>query len=430
MKLHSIKLPHRKASAEMPTLKTLNPPRVVISMSQHGGVPCTPVVNVGDQVKTGQIIGTSDAVISAPVHASITGKVAAITDVINIAGKRNTAVVIETSHRQEMHESVKPPAVTDRSSFIDAVKTSGLVGLGGAGFPTYVKLNFDLKENSIDTLIVNAAECEPYITSDYRALVESSAELIGGIKLLMKYLEIPKAFIGIESDKSKAISMLTELCRKEKGISVQRLPNSYPQGAEKIMIYNVTGRVLKEGGLPMSVGCLVMNCSSVIFINDYLKKGIPLIRRRITVDGNIVNKPLNVFVPVGTQLSEIIKLANLRKTPDRVIFGGPMMGSSVYDPEMPVMKTTNAVLFFEGAAALAEPTPCIRCGRCVRACSLNLMPTELESAYDNKDIERLKKLKVNICMNCGACSYVCPAKRNLSEKNQLAKILLRNGGNV
>lgn len=430
MKLHSIRLPHRKASAEMPTLKTLNPPRVVISMSQHGGVPCTPLVQVGDEVKTGQLIGISDAVISSPVHASITGKVTEITDIINIAGKRNTAVVIESSHRQELHESVRTPLVTDRQSFIEAVKNSGSVGLGGAGFPTYVKLNYDPKQSKADTLLINAAECEPYITSDYRALVESSNELIDGIKLIMKYLEIPKAVIGIESDKAKAISIISELCQNAKGISVKRLPHSYPQGAEKILIYNVTGRVLKEGELPLSAGCLVMNCSSVIFINEYIKKGIPLIKRRITVDGNIVNKPLNIFVPVGTQLSEIIKLANLRKPPDRVIFGGPMMGSSIYDPEMPVMKTTNAVLFFDGAVASAQPTPCIRCGRCVRACSLNLMPTELESAYDNKDIERLKKLKVNICMNCGACSYVCPAKRNLSEKNQLAKILLRNGGNV
>lgn len=429
MKLHSIRLPHKKDSAEMPTLKTLNPPRVVISMSQHGGVPCTPLVSVGDEVKTGQLIGNSEAVISSPVHSSITGRVTAITDIINIAGKRNTAVVIETSHRQELHESVKPPVITDRQSFIEAVKNSGSVGLGGAGFPTYVKLNFDPKENKVNTLLINAAECEPYITSDYRALTENSNQLIQGIKLLMKYLEIPKAYIGIESDKSKAISILSGLCQKEQGIYVKKLPSSYPQGAEKIMIYNVTGRVLKEGELPISAGCLVMNCSSVIFIYDYVKTGIPLIKRRITVDGDIVNKPLNVFVPVGTQLSEIIKLANLRKPPDRVIFGGPMMGSSVYDPEMPIMKTTNAVLFFSGTVTDAQPTACIRCGRCVRACSLNLMPTEIESAYDAKDIERLKKLKVNICMNCGACSYVCPAKRNLSEKNQLAKILLRNGGN-
>ncbi|MDE7281000.1 MAG: RnfABCDGE type electron transport complex subunit C, partial [Ruminiclostridium sp.] len=322
MKLHSIRLPHRKASAEMPTLKTMNPPRVVISMSQHGGVPCTPLVQVGDEVKTGQLIGSSDAVISSPVHASITGKVTEITDVINIGGKRNTAIVIESSHRQELHESVKPPVITDRQSFIEAVKNSGSVGLGGAGFPTYVKLNFDPKTSKADALLINAAECEPYITSDYRALVESSHELVNGIKLIMKYLEIPKAYIGVESDKAKAISILNELCQKEQGIKVKVLPHSYPQGAEKILIYNTTGRVLKEGELPLSVGCIVMNCSSVIFINDYLKTGIPLIRRRITVDGNIVNKPMNIFVPVGTQLSEIIRIANLRRTPDRVIFGG------------------------------------------------------------------------------------------------------------
>ncbi|MCM1298775.1 MAG: electron transport complex subunit RsxC [Firmicutes bacterium] len=428
MKLHSVKLPHHKAAAEASTSKPLLPPKVVISMSQHGGVPCTPLVQVGDEVKTGQLIGSSEAVISSPVHASVTGKVTEITSIVNIAGKRNTAVVIETASRQEIHESVKPPQVTDRTSFIEAVKNSGSVGLGGAGFPTYVKLNFDPKTNKVDTLLINAAECEPYITSDYRAIMESAPQLINGIKLIMKYLEIPSAYIGVEADKSKAIALLSELCAKEQGINVKKLPSSYPQGAEKIMIYNVTGRVLQEGELPSAAGCLVMNCSSVIFINDYIKTGMPLVSRRITIDGNIVNKPSNIIVPVGTQLSEIIKLADLRKKPDRVIFGGPMMGSSVYDPETPIMKTNNAVLFFEGAVAAANPTPCIRCGRCVRACSLNLMPTELESAYDAKDIDRLKKLKVNLCMNCGACSFVCPAKRNLSEKNQLAKIMLRNGG--
>lgn len=429
MGLHSIKLPHHKAAAEMPTARAYSPTRVVISMSQHGGVPCTPLVKAGDEVKTGQLIGSSDAVISAPVHASITGRVAGFTDVISIAGKRNTAVVIESSHRQELHPDIKPPVVTDRKSLIEAVKNSGSVGLGGAGFPTYVKLNFDPKQNKIDTLLINAAECEPYITSDYRAIIESSGDLINGIRLLMKYLDIPKAFIGVESNKAKAISMLTDHLAGEPNINVKRLPSTYPQGAEKVMIYNVTGRVLKEGELPMSAGCLVMNCSSVIFISEYLKTGIPLIKRRITIDGNIVNKPTNITVPVGTLLSDIVKIANIRKQPDRVIFGGPMMGSSVYDPETPIMKTNNAVLFFDGTAAgTAQPTSCIRCGRCVRACSLNLMPTELEAAYDAKDIDRLKKLKVNLCMNCGACSYVCPAKRNLSEKNQLAKIMLRNGG--
>lgn len=428
MKLHSIRLPHFNAAAQMQTAKPQLPPKVVISMSQHGGVPCAPLVKVGDEVSAGQLIGASDAVISAPVHASVSGKVTEITSVINIAGKRNTAVVIETSPHQTMCESVKPPDVHDRESFIQAIKESGSVGLGGAGFPTYVKLNFDPKENHVDTLLINAAECEPYINSDYRAVIEHPNELINGIKLLKKYLGIETAYIGIEADKPKAIAQLSVLCSKEQGICVKKLPSSYPQGAEKVLIYNITGRVLKEGELPVSTGCLVMNCSSVIFISEYIKTGVPLIKKRITVDGDIVNKPMNIILPVGTQLSYILKLANVRKQPERVIFGGPMMGSCVYDPETPLMKTSNAVLFLSGSAGGREPSPCIRCGRCVRACSMKLMPTELETAFDLKDVERLKKLKVNLCMNCGACSYVCPAKRNLSEKNQLAKILLRNGG--
>ncbi len=428
MKLHSIRLPHFNDSAEILTVKTIMPSKVVISMSQHGGVPCTPLVKEGDTVKTGQLIGTSDAVISAPVHSSVTGTVTGITEIINIMGKRNKAVVIETADEQVMHESVKPPIVNDRESFIQAVKESGSVGLGGAGFPTYVKLNYDRKLSNVDTLLINAAECEPYITSDYRAIIEEGKELIEGIKLIKSYLEIDNAYIGIEADKPKAIEQLTMMCSKEQGIHVKKLPSAYPQGAEKVLIYNTTGRILKEGELPVSVHCLVMNCSSVIFISKYIKTGIPLINRRITLDGNIINRPVNVIVPIGTQLSELLNFINVRKQPNRVVFGGPMMGSSVYDPETPILKTNNAVLFFENTAAGQEPTPCIRCGRCVRACSMNLMPTELEAAYDARDIEKLKKLKVNICMNCGACSFVCPAKRNLSEKNQLAKILLRNGG--
>ena len=422
MKLHSVRLPHFNNSADKSTVEIALPEKVVISMSQHGGVPCTPLVQIGDKVKTGQLIGSCDAVISAPVHSSVTGTVCDITEIINIMGKRNKAV------EQALHEDIAPPVVNNREDFINAVKNSGSVGLGGAGFPTYVKLNYDRKLSYADTLLINAAECEPYITSDYRAIIEQADELINGIKLIKKYLEIETAYIGIEADKPKAIEKLTEMCAKEQGIYVKKLPSAYPQGAEKVLIYNTTGRVLKEGELPISVHCLVMNCSSVIFISEYIKTGIPLIKRRLTLDGNIVNKPVNVIVPVGIQLSELLKYVDVRKQPDRVIFGGPMMGSSVYDPEMPILKTNNAVLFFEGTAAGREPTPCIRCGRCVRACSMNLMPTELESAYDAGDIEQLKKLKVNLCMNCGACSYVCPAKRNLSEKNQLAKILLRNGG--
>ena len=425
MRLHSAKLPHCNNSAESQTTKLPLPKQVVIGMSQHGGVPCTPVVSVGDEVKTGQLIGTSDAVISAPVYSSVTGTITAVTEVMSIAGKKNQALVIDVSYRQEMCETVKPPVINNREDFIAAVRNSGSVGLGGAGFPTYVKLNYDRKAVTIDTLLINAAECEPYITSDYRCLMEEGDKVIGGIKLLMKYLEIPGCIIGIEADKPAAIRKMTELAAKETGISVKKLPSRYPQGAEKVLIYQTTGRVLKEGELPMSTGCLVMNCSTVAFIYKYVKTGVPLIERRITVDGNIVNKPKNLIVPIGTKLSDIMAVADVCTEPERVIFGGPMMGSCVYDSETPIMKTNNAVLFM-GYSSEAQQSQCIRCGRCVRACSMNLLPTELETAYDRRDADELKKLKVNLCMNCGACTFVCPAKRNLAEKNQLAKLYLRS----
>ena len=427
MGIHSIRLPHLNKSAEVATTELPLPEKVIILMAQHGGVPCTPLVKVGDKVKTGQLIGDSDAVISVPVHSSVTGVVTDITEVLHISGKKHCAIVIETAENQEFHEKVKPPVINSREDFIKAVHDSGSAGLGGAGFPTYVKLNYDRKKFNIDTLLINAAECEPYITSDYRTLIEDAEKLIDGIKLIMKYLEIPRTIIGIEADKPKAISGLKKLLSKEQGISVKRLPSAYPQGAEKVLIYNTTGRTLKEGELPASTGCLVLNCSTVAFISDYIKTGIPLIRRRITVDGNIITAPLNVVVPIGARLTDIAAYANVFAQPERVIFGGPMMGNCVCDIEMPVSKTNNAVLFMGHTTkdVNTAPTACIRCGRCTRACSMRLLPTELETAFDNRDADELNRLKVNLCMNCGACTYVCPAKRNLSEKNQLAKDYLR-----
>jgi len=423
MKLNSIKLPHLNSAAEASSTAIKLPERVIISMSQHGGVPCTPLVKVGDTVKTGQLIGLSEAVISAPVHSSVTGTVESITEIINVFGKRNKAVVIKTDFRQVLHEDIKPPVVNDRKSFIEAVKNSGSVGLGGAGFPTYVK--FDYPENvKIDTLVVNGAECEPYINSDYRAFMEDGEKIAAGVGIILEMLGLERAVIGIESDKMKAVEKMRGLTAGDNNISVMKLKQNYPQGAEKVLIYNATGRVVEAGKLPMSAGCIVINCSTVAFIYDYIKTGIPLIKRRITVDGPIVNKPMNLIVPVGTPVKDIITAANLRKQPDRVLLGGPMMGTCIYDENTPVSKTNNAVLFFADTK-LNKPTACIRCGRCIRACSMGLMPTELEHAYDARDINLLEKLNINLCMNCGACTYVCPAKRNISEKNQLAKIFLR-----
>ena len=423
MKLNSVKLPHFNTAAEIQSTNIRLPEKVIISMSQHGGVPCEPLVKVGDKVKTGQLIGYSDAVISAPVHSSVTGVVREITEIMNVFGKRNKAVVIETELRQELSEEIKPPVIESRKDFINAVRMSGSVGLGGAGFPTYVK--FDYPENAeIDTLVVNGAECEPYINSDYRAFMEDGEKIAAGIRIILEKLGIKRAVLGIESDKPSALKKMTELTKNDENISVIKLKQNYPQGAEKVLIYNATGRVVETGKLPMSAGCVVINCSTVAFIYDYIKTGIPLIKRRITVDGPIVNKPANFIVPIGITVKDVITAANIRKQSDRVLMGGPMMGTCIYDENMPVSKTNNAVLLFADTKTAAQ-TACIRCGRCVRACSMGLMPTELEHAYDARDAKLLEKLNINLCMNCGACTFVCPAKRNISEKNQLAKAFLR-----
>lgn len=423
-KLHSVRLPHFSASAEQSTRKIPAPEVVAISMAQHIGAPCEPCVAVGDRVKIGQKIGDSEAFMSAPVHASISGVVKEIKDVMNVFGRLCKTVVIENDNKNEMFEGLEPPKCDTREDFIKAVRESGAIGLGGAGFPTHVKLGFDKNKVKIDYLLLNGAECEPYITSDYRELMENSDNVLAGIDLIMKKLEIPNAIIGIEEDKLAAIDKLTKLAVRYPNITVQKLPGAYPQGAEKVLVHSLTGRVVQEGKLPSDVGCVVMNVSTAGFIYGYIKTGVPLVRRRITIDGNIVNNPANFFIPVGTLLHSIVGFADVRKQPDRIVLGGPMMGSCAFDPDTPLGKTNNAVLLFADTAE-QKPTNCIRCGRCVRACAANLMPTELEQAFDARDVKELQRLKVNLCMNCGACSFVCPAKRNLAEKNQLAKDFLR-----
>ncbi len=393
-------------------------------MAQHIGAPCEPCVAVGDRVKIGQKIGDSEAFMSAPVHASISGVVKEIKDVMNVFGRLCKTVVIENDNMNEMYEGLEPPKCDTREDFIKAVRESGAIGLGGAGFPTHVKLGYDKNKVKIEYLLLNGAECEPYITSDYRELMENSDNVLAGIDLIMKKLEIPNAIIGIEEDKLAAIDKLTKLCVRYPNIKVQKLPGAYPQGAEKVLVHSLTGRVVEEGKLPSDVGCVVMNVSTAGFIYGYIKTGVPLIRRRITIDGNIVNNPANFFIPVGTLLHSIVGFADVRKQPDRIVLGGPMMGSCAFDPDTPLGKTNNAVLLFADTVE-QKPTNCIRCGRCVRACAANLMPTELEQAFDARDVNELQRLKVNLCMNCGACSFVCPAKRNLAEKNQLAKDFLR-----
>ena len=420
-KLNGILLSHRKGTAASQTVTLPLPEKVTIPMLMNMGAPCTPLVKPGDAVCVGQKIGDTDAFMSVPVHSSVSGKVTAVSDIKLSNGNVCKAVTIETDGEQTVSEEVKPPEINSAEDFIKAIRESGITGLGGAGFPTHIKLS---TKSAVDTLIINAAECEPYITSDHRQMLEDGDSVIDGILTVMKYLKIGSAVIGIESNKPDAISLMTEKTKSHPEISVKVLPSIYPQGAEKVLIYNTTGRIVMEGQLPADAGVIVMNVSTAAEISHYLKTGMPLTQKRITVDGDITAKPCNVFAPIGTPFSDILSFAQCDTSRlKKLIAGGSMMGACAFNPDTPVVKGTNAILAFE---KYSEPvvTNCIRCGRCIKACPFRLMPTELEKAYLRRDIASLKTLKVTLCMNCGCCTYVCPAGRKLAETNQLAKALI------
>lgn len=420
-KLSGLKLSHRKNTENCATADFPLPAKVTIPMAMNMGAPCVPLVKIGDEVKVGQKIGDTDAFFSVPVHSSVSGKVTALTDYLAANGTACKAVEIETDGLQTVSDEVKPPEISDKDSFIKAIRESGSCGLGGAGFPTHIKLN---PKTEIDTLVINAAECEPFITADYREMIEAPEDVLGGVKLVMKQLGIPKAKIAIESNKPEAIRLLTEMTSGDAAIEIITLPSSYPQGAEKVIIYNTTGRIVTEGSLPSDVGVMVLNVSTVSFISSYCRTGMPLVTRRLTVDGDAVGKPMNISAVIGTSFREILEFCEAdADAAKKLIAGGPMMGMSLRSADMPVVKTTNALLALK---KYTEPktTACIRCGRCVKACPFNMMPADIERAYKIRNIEELQALKVNLCMNCGSCTYVCPANRKLAETNQLAKMLL------
>ena len=339
-------------------------------------------------------------------------------------GSLVTAVTIESDGEMTVDESVEPPEVSNYESFISAIRASGAVGLGGAGFPTAVKL--DVKDLSrIEAVIVNGAECEPYITSDTRTMIDDAESVKNGIELLQKYLGAKNIIIGIEENKKEAISEMKKLVSDS--VSVKVLPSIYPQGGEKVLVYNCTGKIVPEGKLPIDVGCIVINVTTLSFIAKYIKTGMPLVQKTLTVDGSAVKEPKNVTVPVGTSLADVFEFCGgFKAEPFKVLYGGPMMGLSVKDLNSPVLKNNNAVLAFaETDAHLPEPSSCIRCGRCVRACPLSLMPLDFARAFAMRDYDLLEDRRINLCMECGCCSYVCPTNRPLVENHKLAKAALR-----
>lgn len=420
-------LPHLKGTAEAETVIMPPPESVKIPMLQHIGAPAEPVVAAGDKVYVGTLIGKAGGFVSAPVHSSVSGTVSAVT-AENVNGRSVTYVTVKSDGEQTPDSELQPFEVKTREDIASAAAACGLVGLGGAGFPTGVKLNIkdDIK---IDTLIINGAECEPYITSDYRECIENYNDVIEGVYLLKEKLGVERVIICIESNKEKAITKLYTIAADKRDtddtVKLMKLPTSYPQGAEKVIIYSATGRKVPLGKLPSDVGCIVMNITSVAALYRFITTGMPLVSKRITVDGTAVKEPKNVLVPIGTSIKDVLEFAGgVSDTAAEIMMGGPMMGIDVCSTDAVIEKRNNAIIVMEERTA-PDTTPCIHCDRCAGACPMRLYPANVEAALDCKLYDRLENLNVNYCMECGSCAFVCPAHRPLTQSMRLAKAELR-----
>lgn len=425
-------VPHHKNTWSAPSVAMPPPARVVIPMQQHIGAPCKPLVKKGDHVYLGQAIGDSDAFVSAPIHASVSGTVAEVSPIPLTGGQLVEAVAIESDGKMEPDPSIAPPApITNKKELAEAARRSGLVGLGGAGFPAHVKLNVPDGKN-IDTLIINVAECEPYVTADHREALENGRNVLDGIYKVKEILDVHRVLIAVEDNKPDVIERLAEIADNpqldpQDEVRVLALKSRYPQGAEKVLVQACTGRKVPPGALPADVGCLVMNIASVSFLASYMRTGMPLTLKRVTLDGSAIKEPKNVIVPIGTPIKDVIAFCGGYKAePKKILMGGPMMGIAITSDELPILKQNNAILAFDAKeASMYETTACIRCGRCVAACPMELMPTKLEKATEKKDVEALLALDVMTCMECGCCAFSCPAGRRLVQAIRLGKSYVR-----
>lgn len=425
-------VPHHKNTWSEPSAVMPPPERVVIPMQQHIGAPCKPVVKKGDHVYVGQVIGDNDAFVCAPIHASVSGTVSAVTKVLLTGGQTTEAIVIDSDGQMEHDPSIAPPPpVTNKKELAETARKSGLVGLGGAGFPAHVKLNVP-EGKSIDTLIINVAECEPYVTSDHREALENGRNVLEGIYKVKEILDVHRVLIAVEDNKPDVIAKLTEIADDPQKdpkdeVRVLTLKSRYPQGAEKVLVQACTGRKVAPGQLPADVGCLVMNIASVSFLASYMRTGMPLTLKRVTIDGSAVKSPKNVIVPIGTPIKDVVAFCGGYKAePRKILMGGPMMGIAITSDELPILKQNNAILAFDEAEARQyATTDCIRCGRCVAACPMELMPTKLEKAVEKKDVDALLSLDIMTCMECGCCAFSCPAGRRLVQAIRLGKSYVR-----
>lgn len=411
--------PYRKEYTEKKALERAKSPKVVyIPLQQHIGASATPIVKVGDEVKLGQKIGEKQGFVSSNVHSSVSGKVIGIEE-HELPGGRGLCIVVENDFKEELHESVKPKGNLENLSkedIISIITEAGIVGMGGGTFPTHIKTS-PPSDKQIDAVILNGAECEPYLTADHRLMLENPEDVVFGLKILMKSLNVSKGYIGIEVNKLDALESIKKEAQKYSDIQVIPLKVKYPQGAEKQLIYACTGKEVPSGGLPMDVGVVVNNVATAAQIAQTIKTGMPLVERITTVTGSCIKEPKNLIVKVGTLVFEVIQQCGgikEDKNLGKVVIGGPMTGIAQYTMDIPVNKGESGILLLdEKESHKQKPQNCIRCGKCVDVCPAFLQPLYI-SAYSLKnDFESCEKYRVLDCIECGSCSFVCPSARPL-----------------
>lgn len=405
--------PEEKSTKNLPITQAKEPKKVAISLQQHTGVPCQPLIKVGDEVKVGQKIGEVNAFVSAPVHSSVSGKVISIEPHPHPTGSNIPTIIIESDGENKLSEEIKPRTNSENllpEEIRKIVREAGIVGLGGAAFPTAVKLS-PPQEKKIDTLLLNGAECEPYLTGDERLMVERPEEIILGMKLLMKALGVEKGFIGIEDNKPEAIEKLrVESSEFRDKVEIVGVKTKYPQGSEKHLIKAILNREVPSGGLPLDVGVVVNNVGTAFAVYEAVVKGLPLLKRVVTLSGDGLKEPQNLEVKIGTLFQDLIEqCGGFKGKPQMVIMGGPMMGIAQYTTAVPVIKGTTGILVFTDSP-LVEARACIRCGRCIDACPMYLMPTMYALLVEHKKWEEVEKYNIFDCIECGCCSYVCPSR--------------------
>ena len=431
-KISAVKVPHHKNTAGIQSVAVAPPKEVLIPTNMHSGGAAVPVVEVGQHVFMGQLIAREEGKNSSPVHATVSGTVKAI-EPYALSGRPAQAIRIESDGKMEPCPDLSIPEPTNLDEFLACVRESGVVGLGGAAFPVWAKLAAAQKSH-ISTVLINGAECEPFITSDHRVMLEHGDLIEKGIELLKRFLGSEEYIIGIEKNKPDAIAQLTERFKNDPAVKVMPLDSVYPQGAKQVLLYNATGKVVGPGQRLASLGVIIINVTSLVKVAEFFTTGMPLVERIVTVEGSAVKEPKNLIVPIGCSIRDLVAACGGLKDENdvgKIIYGGAMMGKTVDTLDASVLKATNAVVIMNRKdAEKTKPSPCIHCGRCVGVCPLGLNPTAFARAMELEDEAAraaiLQKEQVSLCMECGCCSYVCPAHRPLAENNSAARRFIRS----